>query len=222
MTHSDDDGLVMPPRVASAHVALLPIWRIPEERAAVMAYTAELAARLRAVRYGSRSVQVEIDDRDTGGARGWDWIKRGIPLRVEIGPRDIAADAVFFGRRDLPAREKKAMPRGQFVAEIGAILDEIQQTLFNRALSLKNENTRLIDHEPEFYRFFTPQNAEKPEIHGGFALSHWCGSESCENRVKEDLKVTIRCIPFEDPTGPGSCICCGKPSPQRVVFAKAY
>ncbi len=222
MAHSDDDGLIMPPRVASSHVALLPIWRTPDERPAVMAYTAELAARLRAVRYGNRNVQVEVDDRDTGGARGWDWIKRGIPLRVEIGPRDIAADAVFFGRRDLPAREKSAMSRDQFVAEIVRILDEIQQKLFNRALSLKKENTILIDRQEEFYRFFTPLNVDKPEIHGGFAMSHWCGSETCENRVKEDLKVTIRCIPFEDQTGPGACICCGKPSPQRVVFAKAY
>ena len=222
MTHSDDDGLIMPPRVASSHVVLLPIMRKPEDRDKVMAYTTELAARLRSVRYGERKVQVEIDDRDIGGARGWDWIKRGIPLRVEIGPRDIAADSVFVGRWDLPAREKTAMKRDRFVSEIGKILDEIQQNLFNRALSLKKENTILLDDLAEFYRFFTPQNAEKPEIHGGFAMSHWCGSEACEKRIKEHLKVTIRCVPFEDENGPGSCICCGKRSEQRVVFAKAY
>ena len=108
------------------------------------------------------------------------------------------------------------------VAEITNILDDIQQVLFDRALSFKKEHTIFIDDKEKFKDYFTPENQEKPEIHGGFALSCWCGSDACEVKIKEDLKVTIRCIPFKNDTGGGNCICCGKNSNHRVVFAKAY
>ena len=222
MTHGDDDGVIMPPRVAPSHVVLLPIYRKPEERQNVMDYVNQLAAALREIRYADRDLVVEIDDRDIGGARGWDWIKKGIPVRVEIGPRDIANDSVFVGRRDRSHRDKTAMPREAFVAQLPTILDEIQDNLFQRARSFRDDHTRQVDDQKDFYDWFTPKNSEKPEIHGGFAMSHWCGEAECETRIKEDLNVTIRCVPMNTPDEDGTCICCGKASPKRVVFAKAY
>jgi prolyl-tRNA synthetase len=222
MAHSDDDGLVVPPKVAPAHIALIPILHIGEERAKVMAYTEQLAAQIRRVSYHGRPVRVEIDARDTGGARGWDWIKKGVPLRVEIGPRDIAKDSVFFGRRDKAHKEKTALPREQFVNTVVDLLDEIQNNIYNKALGFQKAHTRKIDDQKDFYAFFTPKNQEKPEIHGGFALSHWCGDPECEAKIKEDLTVTIRTIPFDAEPEKGRCIHCGRESQKRAVFAKAY
>ncbi|MCG6892848.1 MAG: proline--tRNA ligase [Desulfobacteraceae bacterium] len=222
MTHSDDDGLILPPKIASAQVVLLPILHDPDQAGRVMDYTRALAAELRQLRYHGRNLVVEIDTRDIGGARGWDWIRKGIPLRVEIGPRDIDNEAVFFARRDRGHREKTSMDRNRFVGEIKTILDEIQQTLFNRARDFRRENTVSIDEKEAFTSFFTPKNESKPEIHGGFALSHWCGAEACEADIKNDLNATIRCVPFDGERQSGRCICCGRPSERRVVFAKAY
>lgn len=226
MTHGDDDGLILPPRVAPAHLVLMPIYRSGEERVQVMEYVENLARALGERRFGDRRVEVEIDDRDIGGARGWDWIKKGIPVRVEIGPRDIAADSLFVARRDRAPKDRKSIPRRQFVAEIDRMLAEIQTTLFERALAFREAHTRRIDDVKSFEAFFTPQNPEAPEIHGGFALSYWCGSERCETKIKEDLGVTIRCLPLEGEMererAPGRCIRCGAASQERVVFAKAY
>jgi prolyl-tRNA synthetase len=222
MTHGDDDGLVLPPRIAPAQIVLLPIAHKEEDRPKVMEYTDRLAAELGQTHYHGRPLRVEVDRRDIGGARGWEWIKKGVPLRLEIGPRDIANDAVFVGRRDKPHKEKSAMARAQFIAQVGAILDEIQANLLARARAFREANTRPIDDHGEFYNYFTPSNVEKPEIHGGFAMTHWCGSAECEVKIKEDLTVTIRCIPFDAPAEAGRCICCGQPSSRRVVFAKAY
>ena len=222
MCHGDDDGIILPPKVASAHVVLLPIVRKPDDRGPVMDFTEKLARELKAKTYHQRQVIVEIDDREIGGARGWDWIKKGIPLRVEIGPRDIAENSVYVGRRDKAPNEKSAFKRNQFVAEVTDILDEIQQNLFQRALAYRKEHTVEIEDKKTFYDYFTPQDEDKPEIHGGFSVSGWCGSEECESKIKEDLAVTIRCIPFESEHGKGRCICCDKPSDSRVIFAKAY
>jgi prolyl-tRNA synthetase len=225
MTHADDDGAVLPPRVASAHVVLLPIVRKAADQGPVMEYVERLARELGAVDYHGGRLRVEIDARDTGGARNWDWIKKGIPLRVEIGPRDMAADAVYYARRDQEHRHKTAMDRATFVGEVGAILDQIQQHLRQRALTFQQANTRPIDDGKDFYAYFTPRDAERPEIHGGFALAHWCGGARCEAQIKEDLGVTIRCLPFDEarfPRQTGRCIGCGGQSARRVIFAKAY
>jgi prolyl-tRNA synthetase len=222
MTHGDDDGIILPPRIASAHVVLMPIIRNPDDRESVMAYTNNLAKSLRETHYHHRKIVVEIDDRDIGGARGWDWIKKGIPLRVEIGPRDIAEDSVFVGRRDKPNREKVSMKKAQFVAEITAILEEIQANIFARADSFAKDHTRTIEDGGDFTDFFTPQDAQKPEIHGGFARSPWCGEQACELKIKEDMAVTIRCLPFEQDAVRGSCIGCGKKARSWAIFAKAY
>jgi len=181
-----------------------------------------LARELKRVFYHDWKLRVEIDDRDIGGARGWDWIKKGIPLRLEIGPRDIADDQVFVGRRDKAHRDKVSMKREAFIGSVTAILDEIQQNLFDRAAALLKAHTHDISDKTDFYDFFTAANKEKPEIHGGFAHAHWCGNALCEARIKDELSVTIRCIPLDSPEEDGSCIFCGEPSRRRVVFAKAY
>jgi len=225
MVHSDDDGLVLPPRIASAHVVLMPIYRNEADRQSVTAYVDQLAQDLRGTRYHGDNLVVEVDDRDIGGGKSWEWIRKGIPLRVEIGPRDMADDAVFVGRRDRSPKARESIPREQFIATACEILDDIQQQLFARALAFQEAHTQVIDDREAFYDYFTPKNGERPEIHGGFALSGWCGQNDCENRIKEDLKVTIRCIPFALPdgvAGQGPCICCGAPGGGRVYFAKAY
>ncbi len=221
MAHSDDNGLVLPPMIASSHVVLMPIAKKPEDRSAVMDFTRALARELRELRYHHRKIMVEIDDRETG-AKGWDWIKKGIPLRVEIGPRDIAQNAVFVGRRDRGPRDKESIPRDEFLKRTVSILDEIQKNLFDQASRFREEHTVTIDSKDDFCAFFTPKNSSKPEIHGGFALAHWCGNQECEATIKEDMAVTIRSIPFGDKTDTGTCIVCGSESSRRVVFAKAY
>jgi prolyl-tRNA synthetase len=222
MTHGDDDGVIMPPRIAPAQVVLLPIYRKPEGRQKVMDYVDRLAADLRKIRYADRRITVEVDDSDTGGTRNWDWIKKGIPVRVEIGPRDIANDAVFVGRRDKAPRDKTAMGRSAFLEGFSSLLDEIQANLFQRAKAFREAHSRTIDERAEFEAFFTPQNLEKPEIHGGFAHAHWCGADICEEKIKADLSVTLRCLPLKGSKEKGACVYCGKPSEQRAVFAKAY
>jgi prolyl-tRNA synthetase len=222
MTHSDDDGLIVPPRVAPAHIVLLPIVHKEKDRAAILAYTDELASALRARYYHHRPLRVEVDNRDIGGARGWEWIKKGVPIRVEIGPRDMAGNAVFVGRRDKAHKDKVSMDRQAFIDQAAQMLDDIQSVIFSRAVDFRKAHTQNIDDRESFDAFFTTKNQDSPEIHGGFAMSHWCGDGACEARIKEGLTVTIRCIPFEGDNEQGRCICCGKPSEQRVIFAKAY
>jgi prolyl-tRNA synthetase len=214
MTHGDDDGIILPPRVASAHVVLMPIVRKPEDRETVMGYTNSLAQSLKEIYYYHRKIAVEIDDRNIGGARGWDWIKKGIPLRAE--------DSVFIGRRDKSHNEKVSLKKDHFVAEITGILDEIQGNLFARAATHAKENTRLIEDAKEFTDFFTPKNHRRPEIHGGFARAPWCGEQVCELKIKETQSVTIRCLPFEQDKAEGNCIGCGKAATTWAIFAKAY
>jgi prolyl-tRNA synthetase len=222
MTHGDDDGMVMPPRLAPSHVVILPIIRKEEDRESILAYCKTLMKELRALRFYERDVEVVLDDRDlNAGEKGWQWVKKGIPVRVEVGPRDIANEAVFMARRD--TMEKKGMPRTEFVEGFVELLESIQQNLFQRALDFRSEHTQEIDNYDAFVKFFTPQNKKQPEAHGGFALSHWCGGAECEKKINDELSVTIRTVPFDrEERGSGTCICCGKPSSGRVVFAKSY
>jgi prolyl-tRNA synthetase len=223
MAHADDDGLVLPPRVAPVQVVILPIVPKEDQRARILEACDTLAAQIGAQLFHKDEVRVEVDKRDAaGGNKSWAWIKKGVPLRVEIGPRDLDAGTVFVGRRDKGPKEKQSYPHAEFAVQVPALLQEIQDAIYARALAFRNEHTRTIDSRDEFYSFFTPQNADKPEIHGGFALAHWNGSAEVEAKIKEELKVTIRCLPFEDAPEPGTCIFTGEPSRQRVVFAKSY
>jgi prolyl-tRNA synthetase len=175
---------------------------------------------LNAQSFSGGQVRAWIDDRDLrGGEKNWQHVKRGVPLRAEVGPRDIAKNAVFLGRRD--TAEKRNIGRQELVQNVGAILDDMQLGLYQRALALREANTRPIDNADEFRQFFTPQDPDKPEIHGGFASCHWAEDESVQ-RLLADLKVTIRCIPHQAEAEPGKCIFTGKPSMGRAIFAKAY
>lgn len=225
MTHSDDDGLVLPPKLAPVQVVILPIYRNDEERAKVLDYCESVAAELRGQHYAGRPVSVTVDRRDErGGEKVWSWIKKGVPLRVEVGPRDMEKDALFVGRRDRTPKDKTSIARSEFVATIGQLLQSIQDTLFQRALEFRAAHTRQIDSRDEFYAYFTAERSDPnlpPPIHGGFAMTHFGGSVELEEQIKNDLSVTIRCIP-QQATEPGTCPFTGNPSPTRVVWAKAY
>ena len=226
MAHGDDDGLVLPPRIAPTHVVIIPITPREETRAGVLEACTKLAAQLRSGGYGDGPIEVEIDQRDLGGGgKNWDWIKKGVPLRVEIGPRDLESGKVTVSRRDQPVKTREVFATEEFVKRAPEILNSIQRNLLRRAMQFRDANTHVIDSREEFYDFFTAKSSAKPEIHGGFALAHWNGSRAIEEQIKADLKVTVRCIPFDDPAHPpepGKCIFTGEPSPRRVVWAKSY
>jgi prolyl-tRNA synthetase len=221
--HSDDDGLVLPPRIAPTQIVILPITPNEETRAKVLETCDTFALQLRGKHFADASIEVEIDKRDLGGGvKNWEWIKKGVPLRVEIGPRDLEKNSVALSRRDQPVKAKEIISAQEFVATAPDVLRSIQDNLSQRARTFRDENTRRIDSKEEFYEFFTPENPAKPEIHGGFALAHWNGSRKVEEQIKEDLKVTIRCIPLDGESESGRCIFTGEPSARRVVWAKSY
>ena len=226
MMHADDDGLVLPPRIAPTHIVILPITPKEETRAAVLEAADKLAAQLRGQRYFDAPIEVEVDRRDLGGGvKNWDWIKKGVPLRVELGPRDLESGTVAVSRRDQAVKAKESIASQDFVGRATEMLNSIQQNLLERATQFRDAHTRRIDTKEEFYSFFTPKDSSRPEIHGGFALTHWDGSRGVEEQIKNDLKVTIRVVPLDDPAKPaegGICPFTGNPSPRRVYWAKAY
>ena len=223
MAHSDDDGLVLPPRIAPAHAVVIPITPKEDSKADVLTAAEALAASLRKASFADAPVAVEVDARDLGGGvKSWEWIKKGVPVRIEIGPRDLAQGTAAVSRRDRPHRDKEFLPVADIPGRIPEILEEIQSGLAARAVAFRTDHLRTMDSKEEFYEFFTPKNSAKPEIHGGFALAHWNGSAEVEEKIKNDLKVTIRCIPFDESPEPGTCPFSGGPSRQRVVWAKSY
>ena len=220
MTHSDDDGLVLPPKMAPKQVVILPIIKNDEERDEVMAYCQALEKDLKAQRYDEEKIRVTIDARDLrGGEKKWFHVKRGVPIRIEVGKRDIAKDSVFVGRRDQP--KSTGMSREEFVGSVVATLGEIQQGLFDRALAMRNENTQSFDSFDEFKKYFTPKNANKPEVHGGFAECYFVDCDEVDEMLKP-LKVTPRCIPLDQDGSEGTCIFTGKPTKTKGVFGKSY
>jgi prolyl-tRNA synthetase len=226
MTHADDDGMVIPPKLAQVHVVIVGVIMKPEARAQVTEYCMSLKKELEAQRFDDRPIRVHLDLRDMrGGDRVWEWIKKGAPIRLEIGPRDIEQGAVFMGRRDKGPKEKAAMPRADFVAKAASILQEIQDALFARALAFRTEHTKVIDTKEDFYAYFAApktKNANDPTpIHGGFAMAHFNGDPALEAKIKDELGVTVRCIPLGGGE-PGTCPFTGQPSKQRVVWAKSY
>jgi len=222
MAHGDDDGVVLPPRIAPTQIVILPVTPKEQTRAAVLETCDKVAKQLREMRYVDLPIAVEVDRRELGGGvKNWEWIKKGVPLRVEIGPRDLEKNSVEVSRRDQGIKAKESMPIEELVRRAPEILMSIQENLYERAKKFRDDNTRVMESKKEFYDFFTPKNSAKPEIHGGFALAHWNGSREVEEQIKNDLKVTIRVIPF-DKSEPGRCIFTGEPSARRVVWAKSY
>jgi len=221
MAHSDDKGLVVPPRVAPIHVVIIPISKKPEEMEKIRAFVQPVIDGLKGQRLGELKLRVKFDDRDAirPGPKFYEWERKGVPLRLEVGMRDVAAGHMVFVRRD--TNEKSTISPESFVEQALPMLESIQQALFDRALAFREENTRRIDDKAEFEAWFTPKNKGKPEIHGGFAYSHFCGEESCELGLKA-LKLTIRCVPDQEEPEDGLCIRCGGASRRRVIYAKAY
>jgi len=226
MTHADDDGMICPPRLAPTHVVILPVLQKPEHRDRVLAYCRALRAELKGTMYNGAPLRVDLDERDLrGGDKVWQWIKKGVPIRLEVGPRDIDSDSVFVGRRDKAPKDKQSVGRADFVATVAATLQDLQDGLLARARAFRAEHTKIIDSKDEFYAYFTAPagtdaNAPVP-IHGGFAMTHFSGDVAVEKQVKDDLGVTVRCIPLGDGE-PGVCPFSGQPSAKRVVWAKAY
>ncbi len=218
MTHSDDDGFVLPPRLAPTHVVILPIYRDDAQRSEVIAYVNSLRDELAAQTYAGAPVRVEIDDRDVrGGEKKWHHVKRGVPIRLEVGPKDIEKNSVFMGRRDQP--KSIGVARDELVKSIGGWLQEMQQSLFDRAVKLRTDNSVDIKTEADFRDFFASPGDNV--IHGGFASCHFANEEAIEELLKE-LKVTVRCIPRGQDDAAGTCFFSGKPATQKAIFAKAY
>jgi prolyl-tRNA synthetase len=222
MTHSDDQGLVVPPRLAPIHVAIVPIFRKDEEKRATCEAANKLAAELTARPMGDwlnyDPLVVKVDDRDQyqPGFKFYEWEMRGVPVRVELGPKDLAQGSCVLARRDLPGKESKVfgVPLGEAADRIVKMLRDMQSDLFERARARRDANTFEVNSYDEF-----KQKIEEP---GGFLLAHWDGTRETEDRIATDTKATIRCIPSHRKKEAGKCMVTGKPSEGRVVFARAY
>lgn len=208
MAHSDDKGLILPPKIASVQVVIVPVWASEGEKEIVENKAKEIADKL-----GKYNISTKIDIREgRPGPKFFEWEKKGVPLRLEIGPKDIAKKSIVAVRRD--TGEKESVAEEKIDSYAVEMLEKIQKNLFSRALDFREKNTHAVDSWEEF--------KETVEKQGGFLLSHWCGVPECEEKIKEETKATIRCIPFDQKKESGKCIYCGKKSQGRVVFAKAY
>ncbi len=209
MGHGDDSGLILPPRLAPIQMVIVPIYRSDEERSASCEAAEELRKSLVA-----QNIRVHVDDRDQLRP-GWkyaEWELKGVPIRVEIGPKDVAKKSARLAFR--VDGEKRDVPLSELAQNSGAFLDEIHEKLFARALSFREENTHEVDSWEEF--------KERLDDQGGFLSAHWDGSGETEAAIQEQTKATIRCIPLDDALEEGSCVYSGKPSRRRVLFARAY
>ena len=211
MVHGDDQGLVLPPKIAPYQVVIVPIYKTEEEKSSVLETARKLKAQL-----VQADLRVTLDERE-GQSAGWkfnEWEMRGVPLRVELGPKDVAKQAAMLARRDRPGREGKvSAPLADLPATIGKLLAEIQQALYDKALEFRKSRTKDARSMEEL----------KAAVESGFAFSYWCGSTDCEAKIKEESKATMRCIPFDqEGGGSGQCVYCRKESQERAIFARAY
>src|SRR5262249_12229576 len=149
-----------------------------------------------------------------GGEKAWSWVKKGVPIRLEIGKKECSANTVFMGRRDREYKNRMTISRSEFLHNVKTELDDLQTHLLLRAKEFRNTNSVTLQNKQDFYDFFKGD--------GGFALAHWSSDPAVEAQIKQDLGVTTRCLPLDEPSGPGVCIFTGKPSQQAVIFAKAY
>ncbi len=208
MAHSDDDGLVLPPKLAPIQVVIVPIYKGDEQLSAI----SEVAEQIKASLEG-QGHSVKFDDRDTHKP-GWKFSEyelKGVPLRIAIGPRDLENGTIEMARRD--TREKFTLKVEEVTSKVGLLLDEIQENIYEKALNFREENTREVESYDEF----------KMEIEkGGFLYAHWDGTAETEEKIKQETKATIRCIPLENQSGEGSCMVTGNKSKGKVLFARAY
>jgi prolyl-tRNA synthetase len=209
MVHGDDQGLRLPPRLAPIQAVIVPIWRSDEERSAVLEVAGSILEGLQP------QFRCHLDARDevSPGFKFNDWEMRGVPLRVEIGPKDVQKGQAVLVRRDLPRKEAKSSASlDQLPARVGELLGEIQGSLLAQALCFRESNTYM----PSGFAELTEAVAK------GFALAYWCGSAECEDRIKEETKATARCIPLRQDGTAGVCVCCGEEATEKAVFARAY
>jgi prolyl-tRNA synthetase len=209
MAHGDDNGLVLPPRIAPIQAVIVPIYRTKDPKEKILAKAAEIRDRL--VRAG---VEVRLDDRENlnPGFKFNEWEMQGVPLRIEIGPRDLEKSSVVCVKR--PTREKSFVSMDGVEDSVLRLLDDVQREMFEAARERRDSATHAVDSYDEF--------KSRLEETPGFLLAHWCGSQECEDRVQEETKATIRCLTFDQPQEAGRCILCGSESKRRVHFAKAY
>ena len=209
MTHSDDNGLVLPPKLAPNQVVIVPIYRSEEQFNLVSDVANQVMKELRA-----EGIRVKFDHRDTHKP-GWkfnEYELKGVPVRLAIGPRDVENGTLELARRDTLTKE--TISRNEVVATVVQLMDEIQSNLYNKAANFRTENTTEVKSYDEFKEVLNSK--------GGFILAHWDGTSETEEKIKNETKATIRCIPLDAKKEPGSCIITGKPSNKKVLFAKAY
>ncbi|HON45803.1 MAG: proline--tRNA ligase [Planctomycetes bacterium] len=209
MIHGDDKGIIVPPKVAPICVVIVPIYRTLEEQEAVCNCAYTIRDQIK-----KQGISVHVDDRDQfkPGNKFYEWEKKGVPLRVEIGPRDLANHKIVLV--DRISGKKEIMDQDEFVQNVEQRLEQFQKDLFQKAVDFRTKNSFYLDDYQEM--------KQQIEETGGFFYLHWCGSEECETNVKEETKATIRCIPLDSKEEQGKCIYCGKPSCRRVIFAKSY
>ncbi len=221
MTHSDDNGLVIPPRLAPIHVVICPLGRTDQERAPCISAAEKLARSLRDLpredffNFAPLSVKIDQDYQKSPGFRFAEWELRGVPIRIEIGSKDLEKNSCVLARRDKPGKEGKLLgvPLEQATSQVVDLLRAIQLNLFTRARAFRDAHMHSADSYAQFKELI-----EQP----GFVWAHWDGTRETEDKIAEDTKATIRCIPFDRPQDPGVCMVTGKPSQGRVVFARAY
>lgn len=213
MSHSDDDGLVLPPKLAPLHVVILPVIHNEADRVTILKEADLLQKELESQTFAGAPIRVKIDHRDLrGGEKSWQWIKKGVPVRIELGPRDIEQQQVFCARRD--TGEKKSIARGEFVANIAQLLQEIQNNLFQRAQKRQKENTVQVATLDELKEYFAHNT--------GFVESYFCGDPAIEEMLKKELAITIRCIPLATEKEQGPCLAHPECQGSRVIWAKSY
>lgn len=209
MAHSDDEGLVLPPKLAPIHVVIVPIFRSEEELAKV---TTEVDKVMKTLR--EQGCTVKFDNRDTQkpGFKFAEWELKGVPVRLAIGPRDLENGTVEVARRD--TKEKQVMKLEDVGMLVPKLLDEIQVNIYNRALKFRTDMITKVDTYEDFKKTLDEKT--------GFVLAHWDGTPETEASIKDETKATIRCIPLDAPDEQGNCVYSGKPSNRRVLFARAY
>ncbi len=219
MMHSDDDGLIMPPRIASSHVVLIPIIHKEETRELIEGFTTSLKEDLCSKDYYRRPIDVVLDNRDLrGGEKNWQWIKKGVPLRIEIGMREMEEGKLALSLRTRDHKDKLFVSREELLSNIVSYLDEVHAALLERAENFLDSHVKNILDKKTFYDFF----GDKEERVAGFAKVFFSGSVEDETEIKKDLNVTVRCIPFDQSGEEGICFYTGKKTRTQVIFAKSY